>query len=408
MPGVVASPPLSGRSLFITGLGIGQICSWGSIYYAFPLLAEAIERDLGWTKPEVYGAASLGLILAGFASYPIGSAIDRGYGRWVMSLGSALAGLLFLAWSQTESLAGFYMCVAGIGILQAATLYEPAFAVVTRRSGSRHARSGITALTLWGGFASTVFVPLVQALLDGVGWRGALMVLGAINLGLCAGLYAAVINPAADHPEHKRPDDAPTGGAVVRGVMRRPVFWALALALTAYSATFSTFTFHLYPMLVERGFDIGTVVWAMAIIGPAQVAGRIAIWVFGRGASVRMIGCCVVVAFPLALIALEAGPPTFLLIAGVAAVYGAANGIMTIVRGLSVPEMVTREAYGAVNGVLAAPVTLARAGAPVGAAALWAWSGSYQAVLLSAIAGALVLVAGFWSAAVLSARPGGR
>lgn len=396
--------PLSGRSRFITGLGIGQVCSWGSLYYAFPLIAEAMGRELGWSKPQMYGAATLGLVLAGLAAYPVGAAIDRGHGRLVMAAGSVCAGLLLLAWSQVEGLAAFYVCIAGIGILQAATLYEPAFAVVARRSGTRGARAGITALTLWGGFASTVFIPLTQALLNGIGWRGALMVLGAVNLLLCASLYAGVIDPAADHPDQMQKEGAAAGGGVVREVLRQPAFWALALAFTAYAATFSAFTFHLYPLLVERGFDTGTAVAAMAIIGPAQVAGRIAIWVFAPRASVRLIGCGVVLVFPLALLLLEAGPPTFMLVAGVAALYGGANGIMTIVRGLAVPEMVTREAYGAVNGVLAAPATLSRALAPVGAAALWAWSGSYDAVLLAAIAGALVLVAGFWTAATLSAR----
>ncbi|MFG1465907.1 MFS transporter [Xanthobacter sp. DSM 24535] len=400
-----AYKPLSGRSLFITGLGIGQVCSWGSLYYSFPLIAEAMGRDLGWSKPQMYGAATLGLVLAGIASYPIGNAIDRGHGRLVMAAGSVMAGLFLLAWSQVEGLLAFYICVAGIGILQAATLYEPAFAVVARRSGTVGARSGITALTLWGGFASTVFIPLVQFLLDGFGWRGTLMVLAAINLVLCAGVYAAVIDPAADHPEHAHAKGGPSAGwSVVRMVMRQPAFWALAVAFTAYSGTFSAFTFHLYPLLVERGFDTGTVVSAMAIIGPAQVAGRIAIWMFAPKASVRLIGCCVVLAFPLALIVLEAAPPSFAIVACVAALYGGANGIMTIVRGLAVPEMVTREAYGAVNGALAAPATVSRAIAPVGAAALWAWSGSYDPVLFAAIAGALILVAGFWTAAILSAR----
>lgn len=397
--------PLSGRSLFITGLGIGQICSWGSLYYSFPLIAEAMGRDLGWSKPEMYGAATLGLVLGGIAAYPVGAAIDRGHGRIVMAFGSVIAGVLLFAWSQVQSLAAFYLFVAGIGVLQAATLYEPAFAVVARRSGTLGARAGITALTLWGGFASTVFIPLVQVLLDGLGWRGTLMTLGGINLFLCAALYGAVIDPAADHPEQASSRGLPlTGQAAVRAVMRQPTFWALAVALTAYYGTFSAFTFHLYPLLVERGFDTTTVVSAMAIIGPAQVAGRIAIWVFAPRASVRLIGCCVVLAFPVALLALDVLPPSFAAVAFVAALYGAANGIMTIVRGLAVPEMLTRNAYGAVNGALAAPGTIARALAPVGAAILWAQTGSYDAVLMATLAGALVLVAGFWAAAILSGR----
>ncbi|GLK74513.1 MFS transporter [Ancylobacter dichloromethanicus] len=396
----------SPRSLFITGLGIGQICSWGSLYYSFPLIAEAMRVELGWSKTELYGAATLGLALAGLAAYPVGSAIDRGQGRLIMAGGSVLAGALLLAWSQAANLLVFYICAAGIGALQAATLYEPAFAVVARRAGADHARAGITALTLWGGFASTAFIPLVQLLLDLYGWRHTLMVLGAINLVLCAALYAGVIRPERDHPAapHTGAQDGSwTGNSAVRWAMHQPVFWALAVAFTAYAATFSAFTFHLYPLLGERGFDSTTVVAAMAIIGPAQVAGRLAIWLLAPGASVRVIGCVVVLVFPITLLALEL-PPHFAIIAIVAAMYGAANGIMTIVRGLAVPEMLTRRAYGAVNGALTAPASASRAIAPVGAALLWSASGSYDAVLLALLAGTLVLALGFWSAAALSRR----
>src|SRR5215831_5088573 len=101
-------PPAGRRSrLFIAGLGIGQIVSWGSLYYSFPQLAEAMRNDLGWSKSALYGAATLGLLVAAVAAYPIGAAIDRGHGRSMMALGSAVGGLLLLAWAQVQSLASF-------------------------------------------------------------------------------------------------------------------------------------------------------------------------------------------------------------------------------------------------------------------------------------------------------------
>jgi MFS family permease len=98
--------PARALRLFITGLGIGQICSWGSLYYSFPLIAEAIGSDLAWSKPDLYGAAAtIGLLLSGLAAYPVGSAIDRGHGRTIMAGASVLAGILLIAWSQVESIA---------------------------------------------------------------------------------------------------------------------------------------------------------------------------------------------------------------------------------------------------------------------------------------------------------------
>lgn len=401
-PAAPHQPPRSG-GLFINGLGLGQLCSWGSLYYSFPLIAQAMSADLGWSKAELYGAATLGLALAGLAAYPIGVAIDRGHGRWVMTGGSLLAGLLLILWAHADSLALFYGAVAGIGAVQAATLYEPAFAVVARKSGPAHARAGITALTMWGGFASTVFIPLIQLLLDQLGWRDTLVILGAINILVCGLVNFAAIDTVADAPVHRPANGpAPGGRSAIGEAVRQPAFWALAVAFTAYSAMFSGFTFHAYPLLIERGFDTATVVAAMAIIGPAQVTGRLAIWLLAPRAPVRVVGSLIVAVFPLAFLALEFMPRDFVLVALFAVSFGAVNGILTIVRGLAVPELITRRAYGAVNGALAFPATLARAVAPMGLALLWTATGNYDAVLMAIVAGAMVLALGFWTAAALA------
>jgi hypothetical protein len=97
-----------------------------------------MEADLGWEKPAIYGAATLGALLSAVIAVPIGQAIDRGRGRVVMAAASVLAGMLLAAWSLVDSIWLFYIAAAGVGALQAATLYEPAFAKV--RSGSKSNR----------------------------------------------------------------------------------------------------------------------------------------------------------------------------------------------------------------------------------------------------------------------------
>lgn len=391
----------------VTALGIGQICSWGSLYYSFPLIAEAMGLEFGWSKTDLYGAATVGLILAALAAYPVGVAVDRGHGRWVMGLSSVAAGILFILWSNVSSIFAFYLLTAGIGALQAATLYEPAFAVIARRVGPLNSRRGITNITLWGGFASTVFIPLVQWLLDGWGWRDALIVLGVINIVLCGGVYFWFIRPQHDTISQ---DKAAAGHQraldkqAVRETLRLPVFWTLFLSLTVYAAMFSAFTFHMYPLLIERGLDTASVVHAIALIGPAQVTGRVAIGMFAAKASMRAIGSVMVASFPITFGALAFVGPEYWPVAFICVAYGAANGIFTIVRSLVVPEMLSRHAYGAINGLLTIPATLARAAAPLGAAMLWSVSASYDSVLGAIVICALILAASFWIATWLSRK----
>lgn len=392
----------SGTGRFIHLLGAAQICSWGTVFYGFPLIAEAMRADLGWSKTELYGAATIGVLLAGIAAYPIGSAIDRGHGRLIMAGASVIAGILFAAWSQVESIAAFYLVLAGIGCMQAATLYEPAFAVIARRVGALKARNGITTLTLWGGFASTVFIPIIQFVIEMRGWREALLVMAAVNIVTCGSLYALAIDPARDAPRPANPHDgsAPTAGrAAVAAAMRKPAYWGLMLAWSSYALAFSTLTYHFFPLFLERGLDSKGAVAVLAVIGPAQVAGRIAIRWLAAEAPVRKLGSAIVVVFPLAVLGFAFAPPQTLLIAAIAAFYGAANGMITIVRGVAVPEMISREAYGAISGSLVAPMNIVTALSPFGAALLWQASGGYGAVLAAIFAGSLTLCAGFWFAA---------
>jgi predicted MFS family arabinose efflux permease len=395
--------PLRGSSPFITGLGIAQICSWGSLYYSFPQIAAAMEKDLGWSNTQIYGAATAGMLLSALVAVPVGTAIDRGAGRWVMTGASIVAGLLLLAWSTVGDLLLFYVFVAGIGAMQAATLYEPAFAVIARRAGPVHARAGITALTLWAGFASSVFFPLVELLMAHVGWRGALQVLGAINIVICAGLYFVVIRPGKDHYRPPRPADG-KGQTPLLDALRRPVFWALAAALACFALFFSALTYHLYPLLQQRGLDGASIVFAMALIGPAQVGGRFLISLFAPKITARRLGSIVVLCFPASILVLLLGP-TWLWVACLATVvYGIGTGIMTIVRGIAIPEMISREGYGAISGAIGTGMVLARAVGPLAAAWIALETGGYTATLVAMLVVGVAIALCFWAAA-RAARP---
>jgi predicted MFS family arabinose efflux permease len=395
--------PIKGSSPFITGLGIAQICSWGSLYYSFPQIAAAMEAELGWSSTQVYGAATAGMLLSALVAVPVGTAIDRGSGRWVMTGGALLAGLLLLAWSTVGELLWFYLFVAGIGATQAATLYEPAFAVIARRAGPLHARAGITAVTLWAGFAASVFFPLIEFLMAHVGWRGALQVLGAINILVCASLYFRVIDQSKDQ---YRPTHAAGSGAnaALLAALRRPVFWALAASLAFFAMFFSALTYHLYPLFQERGLDPASIVFAIALIGPAQVGGRFLISILAPKVTARRLGSVIVLCFPASILVLLFGPHWLGAACLATVVYGIGTGIMTIVRGIAIPEMISRESYGAISGAIGSGMLLARAIGPLAAAWIMLESGGYTGTLVAMLVVAIAIVLCFWAAA-RAARP---
>jgi len=385
----------------VWALAAAQLVSWGSIYYSFSLFVVPMESELGWSRAALNGALSLGLFISGLVAYPIGARIDRHGGRAVMALGSLVGAVLFAAWSRVDSLALFYAIWLGLGLALAATLYEPVFAVVTRAFPEDY-RTRITALTLVGGFASTVFIPLTQLFIDQLGWRGALVALGVCNALIALPVHALLLRDGARagaSDDAARAETQRVGDAALQRALRHPAFWALAICFTAYYATFSAMTFHIIPLLAERRVPTAIIVAAIATIGPAQVAGRIALLALGRRFSTPLAGRIAFLGLPCSALPLLALPTSIIGLFAFAAICGAANGIITIIRGTAVPDLLWREGYGAINGALTLPANVARAAAPFGAALVWSAAGSYDAVLWSILLGGVIAAIGFWLAA---------
>lgn len=390
----------------VAALAAGQLVSWGAVYYAFSMFIQPMEAELGWSRPALNGALSLGLLTSGLAAYGVGAWIDRHGGRTLMSAGTILAAILLILWAQVQSLWMFYGIWLGLGIAMAATLYEPVFAVLTRLFPASF-RTRITTLTLIAGFASTVFIPLTQLLIEQLGWRHALVALALIILAICLpihGLWLADGRPRGGPAADEALARTAIGRTAFRRALRHPVFWCLALCFVAYYATFSALTFHLVPLLVERGVAMPVILGVYATIGPAQVAGRLIVFALGRRAPTAIVGRVVILVFPAALLLLILFPHEVAMLFVVAALYGGANGTMTIVRGTAVPDLMWREGYGAINGALAMPAMISAAAAPLVAAFLWTMAGGYDAVLWVIFASAGVAAAAFWLAAALAGR----
>ena len=401
----MSTPPSSGLDLrgarawtLVLGIATAQLVSWGTLFYAFAVYVVPMETEPGWSRPELNGALSIGLLVAGLLSLPVGALIDRGHGRTLMTLGSLLGAALLATWPLARDLPLFYALWAGIGVAMAATLNEPAFAVVTFLF-PRDYRRAITAVTLVGGLASTVFIPLTQFLIERMGWRDSLFVLAGFNVA-CALCHALLIPPAGPPPARTTRTD---GRGPLAAALRRASFWALTLSFAFDALTFTSLLFHLVPMMRERGLPMGEIVAGYAVIGPMQVAGRVLVTTIGRDLSTRAVGLIVVAAYPVALavLMLARDLATMMLFA---VVYGLANGVVTIIRGVVVADLYGREGYGAVSGAMSTPATFARAGAPLAAA--WAWQelGGYGPVLWLMMAAAIVSAAAFALAMLAEAR----
>jgi MFS family permease len=363
----------------VAALGIAQIVSWGSLYYAFSFLITPLMAASGADKPTVFAAFSLGLLVSGLLSAPVGALIDRRGGRGVMTAGSLAGAILLALLSRVESVAALYAVWAGLGAVMAATLYDPAFAVITRLFSTNYRRA-ITALTLFGGFASTVFWPLTQFLIAAIGWRESLLVLAALNLAVCVPVHWWVLPPGS--ASARRRPAVPAGTGAFRTALRTPVFYLLTIAFTGNALVFSATQVHLMSMLQAKQLSAASAALVGAMIGPMQVTGRVLEFAFASRLSASTVGILAMAFLPIALWVLSIAGVQWPLLVAFAVIYGIGNGAMTIVRGAIPAELFGRDAYGAINGAMAAPVTIAKAAGPLVAALLFAWLGGYDGTVL--------------------------
>ncbi|MGD9885518.1 MAG: MFS transporter [Reyranella sp.] len=387
-------------------LSLGQLLSWGLVYYTFPLFVGPMGQELGWSRSGMFGALSAGLMVAGLCSIPVGAWIDRGHGRKLMTGGSLLAAALLLWWPRIDSLPLFYALWLGLGACQAVLLYEPAFAIITRVYGPRF-RQAILLMTFVGGLASTFGIPFTQFLIERVGWRASLEVLAAINVAVALTHWLFIPGPR-EKPvpiaEITPPADGARKKSPLAAAVRVPAFWGLVVAFAGYGLAFSAMSFHLIPLLDDRGVPTGVVMAIIALIGPMQVVGRVLLMVGQQHITTIQLGAGIYFAFPISMAMLALGISDIYGLILFAIIYGVANGLITILRGMAVPEFIGPEGYGVVSGALTMPTNMMRAAGPIVASLAWGAFGGYTPVLWGLAGIMLIAASGFAAAAMLSKR----
>ena len=385
MPSAAPAPASYDRRQ-VGWLSLAQLITWGSVFYTFALLMEPLERELGLSRAESSLGFSLALLAEGLLAYPVGRWIDRGHERVVMTVGSLAIAAGLLLHSQVHSAAGFYAAWALLGSALAATLYNPVFAVVTRRYPQDFRRAIIT-LTFLGGLASTVFIPLSAWLIATLGWRHTLWVLAALHLLVCAPLHAlALRNAPAAAVGIEAGASSPTEHLRSAPFLLIGVFVVLMMAVTAALPA------HMISLLRENGLAEAWVIAIPASIGVVQVLGRLLLFFFEHHFNLHLANRLIPCLIPLGLTALLAGaghPQAALLFV---LLYGLGNGMLTIVKGTAIAQYVSRQHVASLNGALGLPMALARAVAPWMLGVLWTREAGYRDGLWLLLAASCVAV----------------
>ena len=344
------------RGYVVTGLGIGQILSWGSTFYLLAVLAGPIATDTGWPSSLIVAGVSVGLVIAGLGSPRVGRLVAGNHGRTVLIASALLLALGLTVLGLAPNQWWYLVAWAILGLGMSGGLYSGAFAVLGHTYGSS-ARSAITLLTLFGGFASTICWPLSTLLVDEVGWRGTALVYAGTHLAITAPLYALTV---------PRQPYAPTRGGAPAGSEhaasgasgpRRLLIVMVAIISTLGTSIAALMSMHMFSLLAGIGIAGTAAVVLAATIGPSQVGARFIELVIGRKHHPlwTLLTATFAMAVAIAFLGLGILAPAILVV-----VYGVGIGLSSIANGTVPLALFGQEHYARLMGRIALPSLLAQ------------------------------------------------
>lgn len=351
----------------VNALGISQIIGWGTTFYVPAVLAGPIVADTGWRIDIVFGGLTAGLLVSGLVSTLAGRLIDRHGARAMMALGSLLMaiglGVVAAAASETVYLAGW--AFAGIGMRL--TLYDAAFAAVVQISAGEGRRS-ISYLTLWGALSASIFWPICHLIEAEAGWRVTMLVFAGLNALVCAplhwyGLARPEPEPDAGSAAGARKGPAPEAPLVGRDRMTAMVLFGVATS--SYAFIFGAASAHFVGLVAASGVSAGAAVTIASLKGVTQIGARLWEVLFAGhlpALAVARVPVWLMAGGFAAAVAIGDGIWPALVFT---ACFGAASGLITIVRGAVPLALFGAADYGRMLGILATPFLLINAAAPV-------------------------------------------
>ena len=387
-PTVAADRTISGHRArrIVAALAITQTVGYGTLYYAFAVFLTPLATDLHTTTTAVTGTFTASVLVSAALAVPVGRWLDRRGGRALMTAGSLLGVLMLLAWSQVDSLWQLYAVQIGIGAASAASLYEAAFAVIIAWHTPDKRSNALLALTVVAGFASTIFLPLTGWLVATYGWRTALLILAAVLALLTVPPHALVIRPAPRTAIPAGSTAAAGPPIALRTVLAGRAFWLLAISFTASMAAITIITVHLVAALTGWGHTATFAAGTAGLFGILSVAGRLVTTGLQRRYRTATVVAVIfaVQGVSVGVLAFAGRDTTAAIICVVG--FGLGFGVAAIAKPVLLAGHYDTRRYATIAGVLVVPMTIAKAAAPLGAAALHTRTGTYTSVLLTTAA----------------------
>ncbi|MFV9673081.1 MAG: MFS transporter [Acidimicrobiia bacterium] len=368
-----ASYPARG---WIVPLAATVMIGFGVILYGFSVYAtdEAAGADFSKTVLSVgYGGA---VFVGGLLAFPVGRFADRHGVRLIVGSGALLGGLGLIAFSISEQpwqvIAAWWLL---LGPAQSMIYYEPAYVAIDQWASPSDRARTLATITLIGGLAGIVFIPLIAWLVTLIDWRSAVLLLGFLLL-IVGGATSLFALPRSSYKSSERAELDSHDPAV--GILRDQRFLLYTVALMLILLSTQGIIAHRVARFDEAGFSLTTVaLWAGAA-SAMSLPGR---WISPRLAE--RYGATRV----QAIIALIVAASVLLMVNGTASwqmighfsLFGLAFGALLPLRAMVMGDWFSGPTYGRIMGTQWTAVVLVAAAGPLLVGVIRDTSDSYSA-----------------------------
>lgn len=259
------------RDSQLWALSITVAFAFGVLLYAISVLitAEAAGSVFSATVLSAgYGGA---LLVGGLLAPAVGRSIDhRGISRTLIGgvvLGSAGMAVFGAATEPWHVLVAFWLLIGPAGSM---TFYEPAFVAVDQWFGVAGRARSLAILTVIGGLAGPIFLPLSSWMLGALGWRqtAATLAAGLLVVGLASAWFVSRA------PFESREDGAVPLLGFAREAIRDPRFVVYTISIALSFAAVQGILLHRIALFEAAGFAVATASLGAAIASVVSFPGR--------------------------------------------------------------------------------------------------------------------------------------
>ncbi|MFC2176880.1 MFS transporter [Actinomycetota bacterium] len=330
----------------VVAVGVLLAVSFGTVLYGFSIYVTDSAAGAEFSSSMLSLAYAGSVVASGLLATPLGKWMDRHGARSVAAFGGVItcAGLFAFSLSSNPlTLLASWWLIIGPGT--AMTYYEPAFVVINQNVSPARRPHALGIVTLIGGLAGAIFIPVIEFMNSSLGWRPTVRLLGAAIALIGVGGALLIPRRTSEQAQESVAQHVPLGE-----ILRDRRFTYLTTGLVLAFMSFNGIVAHRVDRFVEAGFAVGLVALLAAVASLVSMPGRfLGPFLGGRRRGIEVLqGFLVVVAISIAL-AIPDGAAW--LMYGHFVLFGLAFGAVLPLRALAMDQWYGRNHYGRRMGI---------------------------------------------------------